>query len=438
MDVLLLNPPVGIKSVHKCTPLGLAYIASSLEKNGFETGILDAKALDLNFKDIVEVINKKEPKIVGITSTSLQIRTVMELARMIKSETNALLIIGGVHSTISPYSIKKYGIFDYIFTGEGEISFPLIVKSILKGNIKKGAIIKGKMPRNLDEIPLPSHHLLPLKKYFLPVTSKRPSYVETSRGCHFNCSFCSIRKRKLRFKSASRTLEELEYLKDLGVGYVNFSDEIFTFNKKHVYNLCNEIFKNKLDLEWGCQTRCDFLDKSMALKMHRAGCKLISFGVESGSPRIRKLLGKPFTNHEIFKVFKICSDIGIDTGALFILGIPSETRKEMLQTLEFAKKLNPDYCGFSLLSLYPDTGVFLKALEEGKISKDVWDEFIDGGDPPLYIPDMFTRREFKVFRNIVYRKFYFRWKYFLKKARSIKSYKDLIRYLYYGYLILSS
>jgi radical SAM superfamily enzyme YgiQ (UPF0313 family) len=440
MDVLLLNPPAGRKISHKrlysCTPLGLAYLASSLENNGFEVDILDAEALNLNFEDTLKIINKKSPKIIGITSTSLQIKSVIEFAHMVKQKTNSLLIIGGVHATLDPYSLKKYKIFDYIFTGEGEITFPIIIKKILRGGKIKETIIRGLLPENLDELPIPSHHLLPLKKYFLPVTNKIPSYMETSRGCPFNCSFCSIPRRKLRFRSVDKVIEELNYLKNLGVGFVEFADENFTLNKKNVYKLCDEIIKNKIDLEWGCQTRCDLVNKNILFKMHKAGCKIISFGIESGSLRVRKSIMKPITNHQIFKAFRICSKIGIKTGALFILGLPSETKKEMLLTIKFAKKLNPDYCQFSPLFLYPNTNVFYKAIKEKKIDKNAWDKFINGDRVPIYVPDTLTYEKLENIIENSNRNFYFRSNYILKNFVSVKSLQDLTKFLYYTFLLL--
>lgn len=439
MDVLLINPLNEGKRLYArmyaCTPLGIAQLAGSLEHNGIKTDILDAHALHLKSENIIKMINRKKPEIVGITSTSPQIRAVIKLSHMIKSQTKALVVIGGVHATIQPQSLKKYKCFDYIFVGDGEITFPLFIKKILEGNRPKDTIIQGVSPENLDEISMPAYHLLSFKRYFLPVTNRVPSYIEASRGCNFSCSFCSIPQKRLLFKSVKKVIDEMNYLKKLGVGFIEFSDENFTFDKEWVYNLCNEIEKNEINLDWGCQTRCDLVDENIILSMKKAGCKIISFGIESGSFRIRKSLMKPFSDQQIFEAFDICSNIGVETAALFLLGLPSETKEEMLQTIRMAHELEPTYCQFAPLVVFPNTPIYAGAIENKKISEHAWDNYINGDPIPLSIPEVYTREKWIDFLNKTIGEFYFRSSYIIKKLKSIKSFKDLIRFFRYAYLI---
>jgi radical SAM superfamily enzyme YgiQ (UPF0313 family) len=256
--------------------------------------------------------------------------------------------------------------------------------------------------------------------------------VESSRGCGFSCKFCSI-DRNLRFKSPSKVIKEIEFLKEkFNVGWIEFSDTSFGINKKLAFEICNLLIKNKLDIEWGCQMRCELLDRGLIKKMYKAGCRLISFGVESGSERVRKFAGKKTSNYQVKKAFKLCRESGIKTGALFILGLPSETYNEMLCTIKLAKNLQADYYNFNPLELFPDTEFLKTALKENKINGNSWNNYINGGRIPIYIPDGFTRQELKKIIELAYRKTCFNSRYFLNKLKDIKTLNDLKKY--YNYL----
>ena len=225
---------------------------------------------------------------------------------------------------------------------------------------------------NLDSIPLPSRHLVPLHKYDRRMSFLDVAPVDTMnvvRGCPFNCSFCETKKiwgSNPRFFSPRRVLEEIEYLiTNYGSKGIYFVGDNFTINKKWTRTLCSLIRKHKLDIEWVCDTRVDLVSRDLLKAMRSAGCRTIWFGVESGSPRILKKLNKGITLSQAIRAFKLCRETGIKVACSFMLGIPGETLEDMYATLRFAKKLNPDWCQFNVFVAYPGSALHKEVAEKG-------------------------------------------------------------------------
>ena len=345
MKATFVNPPSS-SNIYSCTHLGIAYCAAVLRKEGWDVSIIDSQPMGLSVDDVAGMLIKEQPDIVGFTAYKNQIDTVTEIAKKVKSDLDCKISLGGVHATVATKSLLDFDCFDNIIMGESESFLPKVFRGIVMDrDVPK--VVKGKYPKNLDKLPFPAHDLLPIEKYHLPYTNKRPSYLSGSRGCPYNCFFCSIPKNPMRFRTPENILDEMIYLNSkFGVKFINFSDEVFSLNRKNLVYLCDLIIKEKLDIAWGGQTRCDLVDKELLRKMRSAGCEYILFGVESGVYRIRKFLGKDISDQVIKNVFEICNKLDIDTDANFILGSPSETLSDMIKTLEFALDLNPTYCLF--------------------------------------------------------------------------------------------
>jgi len=443
-DVLLINPPTSFMGTHKMKskekskelffypPLGLGYLASILIDSGFSVEIIDSPTLQLTQEDLISKIDKLRPSIVGISSTTPQIYSTLYLARSVKEEISSdiKIILGGSHISADPNFVNRFPVFDHAILGEAEILFPQIVQKILDGK-KIRKMFRGDPPKMLDSLPYPSYDLLPMDKYFMPIHSKHFSSMLTSRGCPFNCLYCSrpAISHFVRYRSGKNTVDEIKLLEEnFSVGWIQFVDDTFTLSKKHVEDICKNICDEHLDTYWGCQTRCDLVNREMLNLMYKAGCREITFGVENGSFHIRKLIGKNMTNRIVQKAFFLCQEVGIDTVSFWILGLPTETIKELNKTIKFACRLPSPYAEFHIATPFPGSRLFDLALNEGKITQKTWDDYAEnGGRIPTYVPTKLTFNQLIMYQKKAYRSFYFRPKSIINQIGKIKSMSDIKR-----------
>lgn len=449
MTVILIYPPnqfVETKSRQVCMdiypPLGLLYLASVLEKNGISVKVLDAVAPFASLRtmnDIVTMVEKENVSIVGISATTPQIRGATQLATKLREEfgRNITIGLGGIHLTSDPGFIDRFPIFDFGVIGEGEITFLELVEQIRGGN-KVNGVYQGKRPTNLDEIPFPARHLINKYDYF--ERGQEHATISTSRGCPFNCIFCNVpisKGRKVRRRSPKNVVDEMEEIVDEYGGRFYFVDDDMTVNRKHTLQLCSEIVARKMDVEWGCQTRVDLVNRSLLEAMYKAGCRSIAFGVESGCERIRNsVIRKNVTNEQIFKAFRLCKEITISTTCYLMLGFPTETLDDCYQTVNIATKINPDIVGVHLTEIMPGTDIFRYAVDEGIVPNDIFDKYARGetdliGNWPIYIPKGLSLNDLTTARKNAYRRFYFRPRYvFQRFAQDLSSFYRLKRDMY--------
>jgi len=279
--------------------------------------------------------------------------------------------------------------------GEGERAIVELATAITSGKETSAMSISGiacqrqgrnivnppKFIENMDEIPYPARHLLPLKQYDRTIEflkAKPADVMSISRGCVFNCGFCETRKlwgNMCRSFSPKRVLGEIQDLQTrYGTKGIYFINDNFTLRKKETLELCNLMVESKLDLEWVCDTRVDIINQELLAAMSKAGCKTIWFGVESGSPRILQRIGRNTSPQQIEDAFKMCHKNGIEVACSFMLGLPDETLSDMEASLNFAKKLNPDWCQFNIFIAYPDSKLYQEMLQSKKFSQ--LDEFL--------------------------------------------------------------
>ncbi len=378
-------------------PLGLMYVAASLEKAGFQVQMLDNYLMKKTTQEVKQHVAQLKPEIVGITCGSATYPKTIETAKAIKeAQPNCKIVVGGWHASYMPDSLLAHPEIDYVVMGEGEKAITQLATRITNskktqkpldiagiGYRKNGQNIKNapKFIENMDEIPYPARHLLPLELYdrtieFLNV--KPADVMSISRGCVFNCGFCETRKlwgNICRAFSPQRVIGEIQDLqKRYGTKGIYFINDNFTLRKKETLELCKQMIQNKLDLEWVCDTRVDLINQELTEAMSKAGCKAIWFGVESGSPEILKSIGRNTTLEQTEKAFKLCKNAGIQVACSLMLGLPGETIKDMERTLRFAKKLDPDWCQFNVFIAYPDSRLYNELLEKGNYVK--LDEFL--------------------------------------------------------------
>lgn len=369
-------------------PIGLAYVAASLEKAGFQVEILDNYLLEKPIDEVKREIKRLSPEIVGITCSSATYSRCVETAKAVKETLpSCKVVVGGWHPSYEPDSMLQHPEIDYVVMGEGERAMVELATYITKGGDERAVaaiagvgyrqkekIVKNapKFISNLDEIPFPARHLLPMHLYDRQIeylNVKPVDNMNIARGCPFNCAFCETRQlwgTTCRTFSPSRVLEEIKYLMtNFGTKGIYFINDNFTLRKKETSELCSLIRKNNLDIEWVCDTRVDLISRELLKEMKAAGCKTIWFGGESGSPRILKKLNKGVTLEQTEHAFKLCREEGIQTACSFLLGIPSETAEDMEATFKFARKLDPDWCRFNIFVAVPGSALYKEVMQKG-------------------------------------------------------------------------
>ncbi|MCS7098374.1 MAG: B12-binding domain-containing radical SAM protein [Candidatus Methanomethyliaceae archaeon] len=438
MKVILINPPIttNLETASilglKAPPLGLAYIGAVLEKEGYNVKIIDAAALDISNKKLGEILKKESPNVIGVTSTTPTVYDAMKAIITAKENVpDAITIMGGYHITFLPEeTMMECPALDIGVIGEGEVTIIDLLKSLegkkpiseVDGIVyrKEGKIIRNK-PRklieNLDEIPFPARHLLPLDKYTVLGESKRLGNIMTSRGCPFNCIFCSSSKfygRKFRARSPKNVVDEIEELfYKYKIKSIEIVDDVFTINKNRALEIAKEIIKRGLDIWWACGARVDLVTKELLSIFKRAGCEVIYYGIESGSERILKILKKGITLEQAKKAVKWAKEVGIEVVGSFIIGTPGETKEDVMKTIKFAKDCDIDFAQFTAMTPYPGTEIYEIAEREGLLLTRDWSKYT------TIVPVMRTKelsaKDICSLIEKAYRMFYLRPAFFLKQ-----------------------
>lgn len=269
-------------------------------------------------------------------------------------------------------------------------------------------------------IPVPRHELFPLHAYRLPNNRTRPmATILGSVGCPFPCGYCSQSTRNYKYREAENILEEIEYLQTLGVREILFRDQLVEAVPKNFVALLEGIVRKKWRLGWTCNSRVDTLKREWLPLMRAAGCHTIIFGVENPSQRILDEWNTKKCNDETKALFEEVRKNGIDPCGYFILGLPGETKEDVLRTIDYAVYLNPALTSFSLPS--PDFGT---KLREMAIQKGILTDHLDNSDRSVdatLLNDKIAPGELQKLRSLAYRRFYFRPRYFLSSLRSVRS-----------------
>ncbi len=379
----------------KLPPLGLAYVAAALEKEGFQVKVLDNYLLKKSIDYVKREIERLGPEIVGIACGSVTYQRCVETAKAVKEVLpSCKVVVGGPHPSYMPESMLQHPEIDYVVLGEGERAIVELATKITDDEDKRAIAtvpgvacrLEGKItktpPRfisDLDQIPYPARHLLPMHLYNRRVEYLSVNPVDTMnvvRGCPYNCAFCETKALwgpTCRVFSPSRVVEEIEHLTSQhGSKGIYFVGDNFTIQKKNTIEICRLIREQRLDVEWVCDTRVDLISRELLENMREAGCRTITFGVESGSPHILEKINKGTRLEQAVHAFKLCKEKGIQTSCSFMLGIPGETANDMKATFNFAKKLDPDWCQFTIFVAYP-----LSSLYEEVLQKHLYDRVED-------------------------------------------------------------
>jgi len=431
VNVTLVNPPYP-KRVHQhppLIPLGIAYLGAVLEKNGYPVDVIDCQAQKLTHSDFEHEIDKNQPKVVGVTSTTLTYKSALKIAEIAKQvHPDCVTILGGCHATFwDEKALEECPQLDIIARKEGEYTLLEIVNKLRENkhiNDVLGTTCRknGKITRNadrpyienLDELPFPAHHLLPLKH--LRTQGKVVFPLATSRGCVYWCNFCTAVRmfgRKYRMRNPKKVVDEIQFLNEkYGANRLTFYDDTFTVDQPRVEEICEEIQNRKLKIEWDCETRVDMITKELLQKMKKAGCIAVWFGVESGCQNVINRMEKSFNVAQTRKAFKWANEVGLMTVASVILGFPGETRDTALQTVKFVEKLNPVDVGYHIATPYPGTPMYDFVKEKGWLKITDFDRY-DTTTPVFESPTL-SIKDLKEIREKAYQRFYLRPRYFLR------------------------
>ncbi|MCZ2809237.1 MAG: radical SAM protein [Candidatus Bathyarchaeota archaeon] len=431
MQVTFVNPPypTGSHRHPPFIPLGIGYLASVLEKKGYDVNVIDCQALKLTLNEVENELCKRQPDVVGLTSTTLTYKPALEIIKVAKKALpNCLTVIGGSHVTFwDDEALEECPQLDFVVRKEGENTLLELVQKLDAGKSfsdvlgityrKDGKIVKNPdrpYIKDLDSLPFPAFHLFPLKQFNKYGNIIFP--VMTSRGCVYWCEFCTAVRmfgRKYRMRSPKKVVDELEYLyKKYGEKQYTFYDDAFTVDQARTEEICNEILRRDLKIKWDCETRVDMVTKDLLLKMRKAGCIAVWYGVEAGSQKVRDAMGKGISTQQTFNAFKWTKEAGLIAVASIILGFPGETKETAWESVKLLEKINPDEIGIYIATPYPGTPMYDYVKKMGWLKIHDFNKY-DTATPIFESPTM-SMEELREIHDKAHQSFYLRPTYVLR------------------------
>ena len=382
MRVLLINPSFPLEECPRLL-VTFPYLAAALRAEGHEVEILDLLLARTTPDKIEQRMERLRPELVGITSVTLNHHLAEAIARVVrKCDERVPIVMGGPHVSFElEGSFRSLPPLDYVVIGEGERTVAELVRA-LEGRmdlrdvrglaLRDGERIVRNEPRlpdeDLDELPTPERGLLPLFRYraFDSVAS-----VVTSRGCPYECIFCSSPAwtgRRVGYRTPSLCVDEIEELAGLGFREIAVEDELFTLHRTHLKAICSDLVRRNLGVRWNAFSRVDTITPETASMMAEAGCQVICFGVESGNQEMLDRIKKKSNLEKVREAMRITQEAGIAALASFIIGLPGETEETLRDTAELGKQLHEEFgslYGFHILSPFPGTELRERPAEYG-------------------------------------------------------------------------
>lgn len=392
MKILLINPPTTFSQIYGdwdlseldtySPPLGILYLAGYLRENNHKPHVLDLEALKWDFDHLLEVTSQINPDLIGITSMTINFMNAQRIAGIFKDRFSSVpIILGGAHLTATPKeTMLKSPMFDFGIYGEGEISFlefvekctakePITnIKGLVWRNEENKIIINEPRPyiEDLDILPFPAWDLLDNFPESYPLSileSKRlpAASIMTSRGCPFHCTFCDnkIFGTKVRHFSADYTIRMINHLiGTYGIKDLMILDDNFLLNRRKLFEICDTIIGDKLDLTWYCMGHANTMTEDRLRKIKEAGCWFIELGIESGNDEMLKRIRKNTTKAEIAEAVGLAKKIGLKTKGNFIFGFPGDTEKTIEESAKFAIEINIDFFQQNFLTVWPGCEIY--------------------------------------------------------------------------------
>lgn len=334
------------------------YSAAILKQNGHEVGFVEN-----------EIPNDSD--LVLLHGTPIRYKKETEFLRKIKETTKSKIGVTGPFASVKPELFKEYS--DFVVVGEPERA----ISTIRDGKIPEG-LIKSEPIKDLDSLPFPDWSIFPLKKFnYHPIIQKKPfTFITSSRGCPYTCSYCPYKVFGLyRARDPIKVVDEIKHLQsEYGIKGLMFRDPMFSLNPEKTKIMAKEIIKRKINVEWGCETRLDKLDKPFMDLLYASGLRAIKVGIESVSKDVLEKAGrKPIKRGHQEETIKYCDKKGIRVIAFYIIGLPDDTEEKIKTTIKYAKKLNTDFANFTLCTPLPGTKFFEEIKND--LITDNWEDF---------------------------------------------------------------
>ena len=422
VDIVLANPPtpdgeLWIRTQHRVgrrtrenmvwPQVSLAQMGALLHPN-YTIKIIDANAERMGWPDFARLLDKYQPKYYLTQVTAPTLENDMYGCFLAKAR-GAQTIAFGTHVTPIPReTMRPYPALDYVLMGEPDLTLRDLLDH-LEGKVdtrspevqklfdadptykpalnEDGSVnmhdIKGLVWRcseeivmnwtrpfiaNLNDLPIPMHDLLPLQEYRMPLIKGPFTFIVTSRGCPAGCTYCIKHvsyQYGTRLRSPELLVKEMWRLKELGIHNIHMYADLFTVNRDQVIELCQLMIEQNLNVKWTCNSRVDYVDEEMLQLMGKAGCWLISWGIESGNEQILRHARKGAYPDKAERALRWAKQAGIKNWGYFIIGLPGETEETIRQTINFSKKLPLDIALFHVAAPYPGTPFFFEVVENG-------------------------------------------------------------------------
>ncbi|MHA1732160.1 MAG: B12-binding domain-containing radical SAM protein [Promethearchaeota archaeon] len=436
MRIILISPNIprnvlGTISPWEVPALNLGYLGAVLKQNHHEVEIVDALIGNLSLNQVGEIVEVKDPGLVGITVNAFSAKYAIRLAQYLKRRHSRVpVVMGGVFPTATHEYLLEHDIADYVVVGEGELTLLELVDAI-EGNRDPGSVdglafkrdgrVHLNKPReliqDLDSLPFPAWDLYPTLKPYVNLRGvlKTPYLpVFTSRGCPYGCVWCAknIHGRKIRYRSPQNVVAEIERdIEEFGIREIVIMDDSFSQNRARAIEICRLIIQKDLRVNINLYSgvRADRLDEIMLKFFKRAGVKRITVGIESGNQKVVNLIGKRLNLRKASRISRVIKRLGFIFDAFFMLGLPYDTEQTMEQTIQFARALDPHHAYFFITTPFVGTDLYELAR------KNDWLLHPAGGDTPhhivqgfvSYVTENFTEEQVAHKFKQAYRRFYF-------------------------------
>jgi len=378
-----------------CYSFGLASIVSTTRKEGHEAKLLIMQKEE-EIPNIIKEIEKFAPVVVGFSSVSSQFEFVKKIAAGLKkNNANIITVCGGVHPTINPECILETDFLDGVFVGESEFAFADFLAKIEKGKsykdtdnfvyVEKDKIVKNKLKpliSNLDVLQYPDKEVYPYEE-FVKIT--RESTFLFSRGCPYQCSYCSnhaIAKRygknsnEARYRSPESSIGEIEdVMKKYKIKKIHIGDDIFGIDKKWRIEFCQK-YKSRINRPFSCLGRANIVNEDLVRLVKDAGCYRMMIGVESGNEYVRnRVMNRNMTNEQIEKAFELVHKHKMESVAINIIGVPGETEEMLLDTIKLNRKIKPSVSGVNIFYPYKGTKLGDYCFENNLVDEEIYNSF---------------------------------------------------------------
>lgn len=456
MRVWLINPPTSdmidtelpgyvSKEVGRFPPLGLLYLAAAVRAaGGHALRVVDMNARQMDYASLASALVADRPDLVGITGTTHNLLGILKTAAAVKrADPSIRVCLGGPHVDAFPREAVGLAPVDFAIRGEGEKAFPALLKTLADGGDlaqlpgllwKDGAIVKGgeHAPdvEDLDALPFPARDLVDPAHYFYVLGHRsRFTTLISTRGCPFRCIFCSTPHGAFRIRAPGNIADEIQPLIAAGTEEFHFVDDTFNTRADRLGLISDEFLRRGFRIKWSFRGRVDRLVQGDLERAARAGCVRMHIGVETGTDEGLALLQKGITTAQVADAVAWARKAGITTAAYFLIGCPHEhERSDILRTIDFACRINPDFAMFNVLAIYPGTRLHAMAVERGLIAEGYWRDFASNPAPGFRIrfwEEHFSREELVDLLGTAYRRFYLRPRVVLRNLRGLASFAEL-------------